>query len=113
MRPGDIYLTYFPFGDTPGSKLRPALLLTSRLGEVPEILVAYISSVVPSALLETDIVVDPQLDGFKSTNLKVRSAIRLHKLATLHVSNLARRLGSLEGPAQAIVRQKMKILLNL
>jgi len=27
MRPGDIYLANFPFGDTPGMKLRPVLLL--------------------------------------------------------------------------------------
>jgi len=45
MRPGDIYLANFPFGDTPGMKLRPVLLLTGAVGSIPEILVAYISSV--------------------------------------------------------------------
>jgi hypothetical protein len=40
MRPGEIYLARFPFGDVPGIKLRPVLLLTGSLGLVPEVLVA-------------------------------------------------------------------------
>jgi hypothetical protein len=59
MRPDDIYLASFPFGDAPGMKLRPVLLLTGPLGSVPEVLVAYISSVIPPVLLATDIVLDP------------------------------------------------------
>jgi hypothetical protein len=42
--PGEIHLAKFPFGDVPGMKIRPVLLLTDPLGAVPEILVAYISS---------------------------------------------------------------------
>jgi hypothetical protein len=30
MRPGEIYLAKFPFGDTPGMKIRPVLLLIDR-----------------------------------------------------------------------------------
>ncbi len=30
MRPGEIYLAHFPFGDVPGMKLRPVLLLTGE-----------------------------------------------------------------------------------
>ena len=48
MRPGDIYLAQFPFGDVPGMKLRPVLLLTGPIGGIPEVLVAYISSVIPT-----------------------------------------------------------------
>ncbi len=59
MRPGEIYLAQFPFGDAPGMKLRPVLLLTGPLDSVPEILVAYISSVIPVQLLASDIVLDP------------------------------------------------------
>jgi hypothetical protein len=53
MHPGDIYLAQylaqFPFGDVPGMKLRPVLLLTGPIGAIPEVLVAYISSYVASA----------------------------------------------------------------
>ena len=41
MAPGDICLASFP------------------VGPIPEVLVAYISSVVPPALLPTDVLVDP------------------------------------------------------
>jgi hypothetical protein len=61
MNKGDIYLTKFPLGGTVGAKPRPALLLTGLVGPVPEVLTAYISSVMPSTLLATDLVLDPQL----------------------------------------------------
>jgi hypothetical protein len=32
MQPGEIYLARFPFGDVPGMKLRPVLLLTGSIG---------------------------------------------------------------------------------
>ena len=47
MTPGEIYLANFPFGGSAGMKLRPVLLLTGPIGDVPEILVVYISSVLP------------------------------------------------------------------
>ena len=65
-------------------KLRPVLLLTGAIGSVPEILVAYISSVVPTQLLQSDILIDPAKPEFHSTHLKTVSVLRLHKLATLH-----------------------------
>src|ERR1035438_4296838 len=59
MRPGEIFLAQFPFGDVPGLKLRPVLLLTGAIGSIPEVLVAYISSVVPSQSLASDVLIDP------------------------------------------------------
>jgi hypothetical protein len=59
MQPGDIYLAQFPFGDIAGMKLRPVLLITGTIGSIPEVLVEYISSVVPAQLLPSDILVDP------------------------------------------------------
>jgi mRNA interferase MazF len=83
MRPGEIFLARFPFGDVPGMKLRPVLLLTGLIGSVPEVLVAYISSVVPTHPLATDLLMDPSKPEFRSTRLKNMSALRLHKLATI------------------------------
>jgi len=39
MQPGEIFIAKFPFGDVPGMKLRPVLLLTETLGPVSEVLV--------------------------------------------------------------------------
>jgi len=63
MRPGEIYLAQFPFGDVPGMKLRPVLLLTGPIGAIPEVLVAYISSIIPAQLLATDVLVRSQQTG--------------------------------------------------
>lgn len=113
MRPGEVYLARFPFGDAPGMKLRPVLLLTGRLGLVPEVLVAYISSVLPDQPLPSDLILDPATPEFQGTHLKVTSALRLHKLATIHCSSLTRQLGALESAQHAIVGEKLKALFGL
>ena len=94
-------------------KLRPVLLLTGSIGSVPEVLVAYISSVLPPQPLPSDLVVDPSTPEFRGTHLKVVSALRLHKLATIHCSSLARHLGALESAQHAIVAGKLRALLGL
>jgi mRNA interferase MazF len=94
-------------------KIRPVLLLTEPVGAVPEILVAYISSVIPSRLLPSDLLLDPTLPEFRSTNLKISSTLRLHKLATIHCSSLARYLGVIDNHAWSAVASKLKDLLRL
>lgn len=113
MLPGEIFLARFPFGDVPGMKLRPVLLLTGSLGSVPEVLVAYISSVFPAQPLPSALIIDPATTEFQGTHLKVISALRLHKLATIHCSSLARQLGALESAQRAIVSGKLRTLLGL
>jgi|SRR5271154_3592630 len=113
MAPSEIYLAMFPFGDAPGMKLRPVLVLTNPIGPVPEVLVAYISSAIPSPILSSDLLLDPSDPHQRSTHLKVASVIRLHKLATIHARSLARRLGMLPSRLKPEVSQRLKSLLNL
>ena len=113
MSPGEIYLARFPFGDVPGMKLRPVLLLTGSIGSVPEVLVAYISSVLPLQPLPSDLIVDPSTPEFQGTHLKVASALRLHKLATIHCSSLVRHLGVLDSAQHAKVTEKLRAILGL
>ena len=113
MSPGEIYLAQFAFGDVPGMKLRPVLLLSGPLGSIPEVLVAYISSVMPVQILSSDIVIDPSKPEFRSTHLKTRSALRLHKLATIPLSSFARYLGVVDSATQSIVATKLRDLLKL
>lgn len=40
MKPGEIYLGRFPFGDIAGMKLRPVLVLSPSVGVAREVLVA-------------------------------------------------------------------------
>ena len=111
MRPGKICLASFPFGDVAGMKLRPVLLLAGPIGPIPEVLVAYISSVLPTALMPSDLVLDPAKPELRSTNLKTASVLRLHKLATIHSSMIVRHLGDLPDAQKAAVAAKLRELL--
>jgi mRNA interferase MazF len=113
MSPGEIYLAQFPFGDVPGMKLRPVLLLTGTVGTIPEVVTAYISSVVPTQLLPSDILLDPNKPDFSGTHLKAISVLRLHKVATLHSSSLVRYLGIIDPPAYVLVSTKLRELLRV
>ena len=111
MHPGEICLASFPFGDAAGMKLRPVLVLAGPVGPIPEVLVAYISSVMPPALLPSDVVLDPARPEFRSTNLKTASVLRLHKLATIHASMIVRHLGALPQSQTGTVAAKLRDLL--
>jgi mRNA interferase MazF len=86
--------------------------LTPPIGPVPEILVAYISSVLPPELLPSDIILDPEKEE-SSTMLKTKSVVRLHKLATIHTNSIVRRLGNLSNVAATEVDSKLSLLLQL
>jgi mRNA-degrading endonuclease toxin of MazEF toxin-antitoxin module len=113
MTPGEIYLASFPFGGTIGAKVRPVLLLTGPIGTVPEVFVGYITSALPASLLATDIVLDPTRPEHATTRLKGLSLLRLHKLATIHQTDLVRFLGKLSPLTQSEVGTKLRSLLNL
>ncbi|NUQ63512.1 MAG: type II toxin-antitoxin system PemK/MazF family toxin [Pirellulales bacterium] len=113
MNPDEIHLASFPFGGSAGMKLRPVLLLTGAVGSVPEVLVAYISSVIPPTVLLSDILLDPSSPEHASTNLKTVSVLRLHKLATIHARSVVRRLDVLSPATAAEVDEKLRRLLNL
>ena len=55
MNKHSIVLVPFPFDDFSSSKVRPALCLTSEIGFYNHIIIAFISSKVPSKLSEYDI----------------------------------------------------------
>jgi len=112
MHPGEICLASFPFGDIAGMKLRPVLVLAGPVGPIPEVLVAYISSVVPAELMPSDLVLDPAKSEFRYTNLKTSSVLRLHKLATIHASMVVRHLGDLPQLQKTTVAAKLRELLT-
>lgn len=113
MRRGELYLANFPFGDAPGMKLRPVLLLTEPVGPIPEVVVAYISSVIPIKRLRSDLLLDPATPDFQSTNLKTPSVLRLHRLATIHARSVVRYLGVLPPASWSVVAAKLSALLGL
>jgi hypothetical protein len=113
MSPGDNCLADFPFGAGGGMKLRPVLLLTGPVGTVPEVLVAYISSVQPPARLPSDLVIVPKAPAHSSTNLSSGSIPRRHKLATIHRRSVIRHIGQVSPSIAAEVASRLRTLLSL
>ncbi|MBW4602185.1 MAG: hypothetical protein KME29_22085 [Calothrix sp. FI2-JRJ7] len=58
MTKGKIFLALFPFDDLSTNKLRPALCLVDPIETRRHVILAYITSRVPTPLLETDIVLN-------------------------------------------------------
>lgn len=108
MQPDEIWLASFPFGDVPGMKIRPVLLLTAPMGRFSEILAAYISSVIPPDVLASDLVIDPASGTNAVTGLKTQSVVRLHKLATIPSSHVLRRLVRLSSEAAITIDVKIR-----
>ena len=75
---------------------------------MPEVLVAYISSVIPTQPLPSDLILDPSKPELRSTHLK-----SIYKLATIHSSSLARYLGAIDSATSVTVTSKLKKLLAL
>jgi len=52
---GRVVLVPFPFDDLSSTKLRPAVCLTDPIGSYEHVVVAFISSRIPTDLMETDL----------------------------------------------------------
>ncbi len=77
---GKMVLIPFPFTDLSATKLRPALVLHEGDRDV---IVAFISSRIPSKPSDTDVIITQNHPEFPLTGLKVDSVIKLDKVATL------------------------------
>ncbi len=85
---GSIVLTRFPFTDLSGDKRRPALVVSLDNHRREDLVVCFITSVPRSG---TDIA---QLSATAETGLKVPSAVRFDKIATIDRSIIAGKLGA-------------------
>ncbi len=87
----DIILVPFPFTNLSTQKIRPALVINIITDDV---LVAFISSVVPtSPPAPTDFVLMCNHPDFSKTGLKGAATVKLAKLVCLHRSLILRKLG--------------------
>lgn len=110
MQRGDIVIVRFPFTDLSGSKRRPAVVLAVY---PPDVVVAFISSVVPTVPEKSDVLLQPRKADFAATGLKVPSVIRLRKLATLEQNLITRRIGRLSSGLLTAVDNALLIALDI
>ncbi len=113
MTKGKIVLVPFPFDELTAEKVRPALCLTDPIGPHRHVIVAFISSQVPTAVSATNIVLEPGQKDFAATGLRVPSVLRLHRLVTLTSAIIRRELGELSPDLQRDVDRKLAALFGL
>lgn len=108
-----IVLVPFPFDDFSSSKVRPAICLTSTIGDYEHIIIAFISSKIPHELLQSDVVVKKNESLITSTGLIVDSVIRLHKLVTIPKKLIKRQLGFADKALTEQISLKIKDLFEV
>jgi len=108
-----VVLVPFPFDDLSGQKVRPAVCLTDAVGTQRHVVLAFITSTVPTTLEPTDILLTPGTPDFAATGLRVRSTLRLHRMVTVSTAIIRRQMGRLTPSVQAQVRQHLRTLFAL
>lgn len=108
-----IVLVPFPFDDLSGKKVRPALCLTKKISNYDHVVIAFITSQISKATEPSDILISSRDPQFKSTGLKIDSAVRLHRLATIPHRIMLRTLGKLPTNKEKEVKEKLRELFDL
>lgn len=110
---GKVVLVPFPFDDLSTTKVRPAVCLTNPIGAHRHVVLAFITSQIPTTLLSSDVVLDIEDSDFSAAGLHVSSTLRLHRLMTVTTTIIQRELGRLPPRAQAEVDAKLRDLFEL
>lgn len=109
---GDIVITVFPYTDLTGSKRRPALVLGGdAIGG--DVILGFISSVVPRSLTKHDLLLTPSHSEFAATGLKAPSVLKLDKIATIARRLVTRRIGRLGSSWQSQADQLLITTLHI
>jgi mRNA interferase MazF len=92
MKTGDIILIPFPFSDLLTTKARPAVIATVTKDRFKDIVIAAVSSVLPTHLTANEILIQPSLHN----KLKVKSVLKIDRLATVRQVDMIAPLGELD-----------------
>jgi mRNA interferase MazF len=104
-----VVLVPFPFDDLSGLKVRPAVCLTDALGAFRHVVLAFITSTIPTTIEPTDIA----LPAGNPAGLRVPSTLRLHQMVTVSSKLIRRQLGVRAPTIQTDIRQRLRLLFNL
>ena len=113
MTRGTVVLTPFPFTDLTGAKVRPAVVVSRTDRPGLDAILAFISSVVPPALLPTDLGLYPTHPDFRASGLKVPSVIKCDKLATVDRQVILGELGVLSPTLLNELDRRLRLALEL
>jgi len=115
LKRGSVVLVKYPFTDLTAAKVRPAVILSPDpfLTRGDDILLLFISSVIPIEPLPSDFVLSPQHPSFPATGLKYLSVFRGHKIALLPKAMVTRVLGELDDDLLTRIDACLKAALGL
>ncbi len=105
---GEIVLVPFPFTDLSGNKVRPALILAVQKSS-NDLTVCFISSVSNKKVSNFNVTIDHKDASFKRTGLKMKSIIRVTKIATLDKIVVLGKIGVLDTKNLVKVKDILKI----
>ncbi len=93
-------------------KVRPAVIVSANPQE-EDVIIAFISSVVPKTLEETEFLLTSESPEFSVTGLKKNSVFKLRKLLTVSSTLILRRLGHIGPNTRKELDKLLKKALNL
>ncbi|WP_254031524.1 type II toxin-antitoxin system PemK/MazF family toxin [Planktothrix agardhii] len=112
MTKGKVVLVPFPFDDLSATKVRPAVCLTNPIGQYNHIILALITSIIPTNITESDVLLNTDHPDFKASGLHKPSTIKLDFLVTLRSSIILRELGKLSEDTQEQITLRLCKLLS-
>lgn len=113
MKKGTVVLTPFPFTDLTTTKRRPAVIVSKVIPQKNDVVVAFISSVIPSRLSETDLLVDQNEPDFRNSGLLKTSVIKVDKLLTIEKHILTGEIGNLPERFIKELDKRLKLTFDL
>lgn len=113
MNKGTIVLTHFPFTNLTTSKRRPAIVISKKISKKGDVIVAFITTVIPDVLEETDLLFDESYNDFNISGLKKKSLIKLDKIATINKIIITGELGLVYEKTINEINKKLIIALAL
>jgi mRNA interferase MazF len=91
MRTGDLVLVPFPFAELTQLKARPAVVIAETADRYRDIIVAAISSVIPTVISRNEFIVLPN----DTNGLRVESVVKVDRLVTTKAEKIIAHLGQL------------------
>ncbi len=113
MLKNSIVLLPFPFDDLTAMKVRPAVCLTNPISPHKHVVLAFISSRIPTAPMPTDFVIEVSHPDFAATRLRAASTIQMHRLMTVTTSVIQRKLGVVSARLVSELEKRLRVVFGL
>lgn len=106
-----IIISPFPFLETSISKVRPLVVLAQNIEGL--CICGFLTSHIPAALLDTDVLIKHSPDAQIITGLQKDSILRLHKLGSIDTDLIQQEIGNLPESLELEVKAKIKDLFGV